>query len=186
MTGALRLFVAVDVPPGHLARVEALTNELDAALSGARLVPRGNQHITLKFFGATAPDRLEAVKEVCATAAASRRAANVSLSGFGGFPSSRRIRVLWVGIDDPSHILELLASALDRAGNPLGFPVEERAFTPHLTVARFKVPARFEGPLPRLSVSDLAPLPVDRLALYHSRLSPKGATYERLETFALA
>jgi RNA 2',3'-cyclic 3'-phosphodiesterase len=181
----LRLFVAVDLPPQHLARVESITRELGGKLAEARWIAPENQHITLKFLGATGSDRLAAVTDACASVAFAHRAFDVSFSGLGAFPSARRMRVLWLGIDDPARGLEHLALDLDRLLVPLGFPAEERAFTPHLTMARFKVPARLDGPL-AAPAGDLSPMSVDHLALYRSRLSPKGASYERLEAFALA
>jgi 2'-5' RNA ligase len=181
----LRLFVAVDVPPDHLARVQELTVPLRAALDGARWTPESNQHITVKFLGSTPAERLAEVAAICAEVAADHTSALVRLTQIGAFPSLRRARVLWLGIEDPDGILARVAGALDLGFEPLGFAREARAYTPHLTLARMKSPAPIRGPVPVIATK-LSPFAVDQLSLYRSRLSPRGAVYEALERFALA
>lgn len=181
----LRLFVAVDVPPDHLARVQELTAPLRAALDGARWTPESNQHITVKFLGSTPSERLAEVAGVCAEVASMHASVQVHLNRLGAFPNLRRARVLWMGIDDPDGLLERMAGALDGGFEALGYAREARAYTPHLTLARMKFPAPIREPLPVVD-TELPPFSVDHLSLYRSRLSPRGAMYEALERFALA
>jgi 2'-5' RNA ligase len=97
----------------------------------------------------------------------------------------RRVRVLWIAIEDPDSLLPRLAASLDRGFAALGFAPEERAYTPHLTLARFKSPAPVDGArFP--GVAELAPIEIDHMTLYRSRMSSKGAVYEPLDRFALA
>lgn len=179
----LRLFVATRVPDSHLDKVEATLAGFKQGLKEARWVQPENQHVTLKFLGATYSDRLEAVNEVCATVARGRSESTVSLMDLGAFPSLKRARVLWVGLDDPEAVLRGLADDLAHAFWPLGYVPEKREFSPHLTLARFKVPARLEGLLPVLPSLDA--FSVDRIELMRSRLSRSGARYEVLESFSL-
>jgi RNA 2',3'-cyclic 3'-phosphodiesterase len=182
----LRLFVAADVPDDHLARIHELTTELRAQLRDARWIPQANQHITLKFLGATDEDTLIDVKRVCAEVADAYSSVAIRLSRLGAFPNARRARVVWIGIDDPHGLLGRLAAALDDGFRALGFAPEERAYTPHLTLARLKSPAPvgdFASALPEV---EWEPFGIDHLSLYRSRLSPRGAVYELLERFALA
>lgn len=182
----LRLFVAVDVPQEHLSRIEELTADVGGSLRSARWTPIQNQHITLKFLGATAPELVVDVVKVCTEVVRAYRPFQVWLSGLGAFPNSRRARVLWLGIEDPYQGLEGMAGDLDRRLEPLGFAVEKRAYTPHVTLARFKTGERLQDPLPQLLTDDLEPIWVDRVSLYRSRVSSAGAVYESLESFALA
>ncbi|MDP9066820.1 MAG: RNA 2',3'-cyclic phosphodiesterase [Actinomycetota bacterium] len=179
----LRLFLAAPVPEEQLAWVEEQVEPLRALWPGARWTPRPNQHVTLKFLGSTAPELLDELTAACAEVAAAHSPAALVLSGLGAFPSSRRARVLWVGIEDPAAVLGSLAGALDSALGPLGFASETRRFTAHLTLARFKTPQRLD-PLP-----SVAPAPgeftLSAFDLWRSHLSPRGATYERLERFRL-
>lgn len=182
---SLRLFVAVPVPRPHLERVdEAIASFREKAVN-ARWIGLENQHVTLKFLGSTPGDRLGDIERVCAMVAASHAPAPIALTGIGAFPSSSRVRVLWVGIDDPQKLLSGLASDLDQAFEPLGFQAEGRSFTPHLTLCRFKIPVPLRSGLPSLDLEGLDPFPIARLELFRSHLSPKGATYECIAGFPL-
>jgi RNA 2',3'-cyclic 3'-phosphodiesterase len=177
----LRLFVAVTPPGPHLDTLSASVASWRDAAPPARWVAPDGQHVTLKFLGWTPSDRRAPLDDVLAMVAAGRRRARLSWGAVGAFPSPRRARVLWVGLDDPAGLLAGLAADLDAALEPLGWGREARPFTPHLTLARFRSPARLEQ-LPRLD--DMAALPafeVSAISLYRSRLHPSGARYELLE-----
>lgn len=180
MTGdrPLRLFVAASVPPEQLEWLAGATAKLRERWPAARWAPPDNQHVTLKFLGATPVDRLEAVESVCRSVAAGRAPGSLRLAGLGVFPSSRRARVLWVGLEDPSGLLAELAGDLDAALEPLGYRTESRAYTAHLTLARFRDPVRIEV-LPELPEAP-APFPLGSIGLWRSHLPPRGARYEQL------
>jgi 2'-5' RNA ligase len=182
---SVRLFVAVSIPRPHLERVDDEMRSFRDKAVNARWIDLENQHVTLKFLGRTPSDRLADVERVCAMVAASHRPAPVSVIGTGAFPSRSRVRVLWIGLDDPEGVLTRMAGDLDQAFEPLGFATEARSFTPHLTLCRFKIPVPLKGGFPEADLSDLEPFSIDRLELYRSHLSPKGATYEHVGEFPL-
>ncbi len=179
----LRLFLAFDVPREHLAAVDRAAAPLKACWPDARWAPVENQHVTLKFLGSTPAETFDRINEACAEVAPRHRPAPVSLTRFGSFPSTRRIRVLWVGMDDRDGLLPALTADLDGVLETLGFEPEKRAYTPHLTLARFKVPQRVNEPLADEPL-DLS-FDVGSFVLYRSHLSPRGARYEALRTFLL-
>jgi len=178
-----RLFVAASAPVEQLRWLAEAAVELRERWPTARWAAAENQHITLKFLGATPPDRLEAVESVCRSVAAGRAPGSLRLGGAGVFPSLRRVRVLWVGLEDPSALLASLAGDLDAALEPLGYRTESRGYTPHLTLARFRDPARMEA-LPKLPEAP-APFRVGSIGLWRSYLSPRGARYEQLAELPL-
>lgn len=183
---SVRLFVAVSIPDRHLERIDTEMAPFRDKAVNARWIGVENQHVTLKFLGSTPEDRIGDVERVCAMVAASHGPAEVSLTGTGAFPSERRVRVLWVGLDDPEGLLARLAGDLEQAFEPLGYASEARSFTPHLTLCRFKIPVPLGSGLPTVDVSGLEPFPIDRLELYRSHLSPKGARYECIGRFPLS
>src|SRR5438876_8277967 len=124
----LRLFVAVDVPDGVRALLAETVAPLRDALHG-RWTPPQNWHVTMKFLGRTWPRLLDWVTESCETTAASHGALRSSLSGLGAFPSSRRARVLWAGLEDPESRLAGIAGDLDEV-LAAEVKVEKRGFTP--------------------------------------------------------
>jgi RNA 2',3'-cyclic 3'-phosphodiesterase len=181
---ALRLFVAAPVPEPHLRWVAEQVAGLRSALPEARWTDVSAQHLTLKFLGTTPPDKLDEVAAAVATVAAGRSAAPVSLTATGAFPDKRRARVFWMGLDDSSGLLEGLAADLDRALRPLGYTPEKRAFTPHLTLARFKSPTAVPGDA-SIDARSQPAFDIDSLILWRSRLHPAGARYEEVEAFDL-
>jgi 2'-5' RNA ligase len=180
----LRLFVAVDAPPQQIDAVERAVEELRDEFPGARWTRPESQHVTLKFLGWVPADALVAVESTCTTVAVTHGPAQVSLADLGAFPSETRARVLWLGLADPAKLLHGLSADLDRALAPLGFEPEGRGYTPHLTLARFKVPLRRTEPLPSVTIPR-EPFLVQELHLYRSHLSGRGARYEIVRTFPL-
>jgi 2'-5' RNA ligase len=175
---SLRLFVAAAVPRPQLETLDAAVAGLRGDLPGARWAPLDNQHVTLKFLGSTPAALFDEVAAAVESSAGSHAPSDIAIAGLGAFPSERRARVLWAGIDDPGSLLTALAASLDEAMEPLGFRIEKRPFTPHLTLARFRQPASVRGFLPDLDRNRMPPWTVETVGLYRSRLSPKGATYE--------
>jgi len=101
----------------------------------------------------------------------------------GAFPSPRRARVLWVGLDDPDRRLAAIAASLDER-LARDFPPEKRAFAAHLTVARFDPAVVVEDDVAGLTVES-RPFAVDRVVLYRSHLRRPAPVYEPLATFGL-
>lgn len=182
--GRARLFVAARVPEEHLRALDDAILPVRPSLANARWTETATQHLTLKFLGWTPRADVDAVAEVLAPTARSYRAATVSLGRLGAFPSLRRARVLWAGVEDPDGLLARLAGELDRAYAALGWESEARPYTPHLTLARFKGFAGLDaGALPELP--RLEPFRVESVTLYESVLHPAGARYEVLSVAPL-
>ena len=80
------------------------------------------------------------------TVAGAHPPVTLRVRGLGAFPSTRRARVLWAGIDDPADVLAALVADLE-AGLAEEFRAEVRRFHPHLTVARSEPPLRLAGAL---------------------------------------
>jgi 2'-5' RNA ligase len=178
----VRLFIAFDMPAEILGALAAAVEPFRDRVPGARWTRPEGWHVTLKFLGATWPRLLEWVRSGVAGVAAAASPVTTRLSELGAFPSPTRARVLWAGLEDPAGALADLARALDES-LAAHFHPEKRPYTPHLTVARLNPPSDV-----RRAAPDLLSLPVrsdsflvDRVVLYRSLLSPRGATYQPLE-----
>ena len=178
----LRLFVAFDVPEARKDSVETAVRTLD--VPGARWTGRQSWHVTLKFLGPTPEERLSEVTGVVEQAASASPPARTSLDGIGAFPGFRRARVLWVGMADPGGVLAAMARTLEEAFAQHGFPAEGRPWTPHLTVARLKVPAALSLEPGQVHL-DEQPFEVGQVVVFRSHLKPGGAVYEPLAGFPL-
>src|SRR5580704_6067248 len=103
----------------------------------------------------------------------------------GFFPNANRPRVIWGGMQ-PSENLAPLAHAIDQQIGTLGFPAEERAFTPHLTLARLDPPGiapELRGAIEKHATRDFGVLHASEFHLIESKLKPSGAEYTTLQTF---
>jgi 2'-5' RNA ligase len=180
----LRLFVAAEVPAEVRELVARAVAPIRSRYPKGRWVPTENQHVTLKFLGTTWPRLVEPVTETVRAVAERHDAFATRVAELGAFPSARRARVLWVGLDDAERRLASIAAGLDEA-LARDFTPEKRAFTPHLTVARFDPPVPVGDELDGASVES-QPFPVDRIVLFRSHLRRPAPVYELLATFPLA
>lgn len=175
---ALRLFLAVDVPEAAVLDVTSAIEPWRAAFPNVRWVPPENWHITLKFLGATAADRVPWVEETVGGIVSTHRRVTVDVEGLGAFPSVERARVLWAGVDDAESGLDALVTDLETGLAPV-FRKEMRRFHPHLTVARSEPPVHLP---PGFADTPLAtePFSIERVVLYRSRLEGGATRYEQL------
>jgi RNA 2',3'-cyclic 3'-phosphodiesterase len=180
----MRLFVAAAVPGELKARLAAEQVRV-LACGGLRPVEEGNLHVTLKFLGEVAQERLPAVQE--ALAGVRHPPFQATVRGLGAFPGPGRPRVVWAGFSEGAGDIESLHSRVDAALLPLGFPADER-FHPHVTLARTRgVPDA--GALGRLIEASGAEAygtyAIGSFELMESASSPKGPTYKEHSSFHL-
>ena len=134
----------------------------------------------MRFLGWTQEGVVDRIAQTLRPVASACAPADVPLGALGMFPERGSPRVLWVGMDLPERTLAL-QRACEEAARREGFPPEERAFTPHLTLGRWKA----RTPRPQLPAADLGTTRIERLTLFKSDLRPSGAIYTPLHVFDL-
>jgi len=183
----MRLFVGVELPGTIRHEVDAavgrIRSQLGRAAPGldARWVESDKLHVTVWFLGEVSEDRLSTVTDALSvpfrTAAFSLRVA-----GFGAFPPSGPVRVIWMGIPEGGRELRAVNAETTERLVPLGFAAERKLYTAHLTVARVRDPRSARGRALRDALNadptDITPFRVTSVILFRSRLSPKGSQYE--------
>ena len=65
-------------------------------------MPRDNYHLTAKFLGNVDEEGVSDIEDAASVAAGAINGFKVRLGSLGAFPSARRARVIWIGIDDPT------------------------------------------------------------------------------------
>ncbi len=182
----MRLFAAVPVPPPARDALGALLDDLRALDWPVRWVRSEAMHLTLKFFGEVPAERLAPIADALRDAVRGTGPLPLTLTGLGAFPTARRARVLWVGLDAPPA-LELLQDRVERACAPLGFPVEGAPFRPHLTIGRVRDGGKLSPPaLKRLREETLDKrFLVKQVVLFESETGPGGSIYHARVTLPL-
>ena len=177
----IRAFVAIELQTAMRDRLGELIETLRGQVRNVRWVRPEGIHLTLRFLGYARRDALDALVPELRAGAGNCPAGTATVSGLGTFPESGRARVIWLGIEVPSSILRL-QQVCERAAVAAGFEPEARPFAPHLTLGRWKEPAR----RPTLPEVDLGPTSLDTLVLFRSQPGRTGSVYTPIETFALA
>jgi len=182
----LRAFIAVEIPLAIRQAVCKATSDLQKEISSlVRWVPMENMHLTLKFLGDVSPSNVDMLTEMLRAEADLFNCFEFHLNGLGSFPSLKRPRVIFIGIQAPP-ILETLHRGIESASRRLGYETEDRGFSPHLTIGRVKqnITATEQQTIRRAleatTIDALGTTKVDSLHLYKSDLKPTGSVYTRL------
>ena len=140
----MRIFCAVELPgdvreraAAHIARLREAAAGLPLKISWERAE---KLHLTLKFLGEIEPARVEALQRAANRAAGSVGKFEARLRGAGAFPASGNPRGLWLGLEDETNALAQLQERLEAECALENFPREARAFHPHITIARIRIP----------------------------------------------
>lgn len=174
-----RLFVAIRPP----REIRALLLATMGGISGARWQSDDQLHLTVRFIGEA--DRHRAGDVLAALGAVHQPRFEIALSGIGTFDRRGQPDAVWAGIA-PHEPLKALHKKVEQALARVGVAPEQRAYLPHITLARLKRDAGTVGNLFEQSGGLASPLfTVDHFALYESNLTPEGAVYTIVERFPL-
>jgi 2'-5' RNA ligase len=185
-----RVFCAVELPDDVRSRLQDHISRLrkevpDASASWSRVE---NIHLTLKFFGNVAVERIEAISAAASQTVKEFAPFQIEIGSTGVFPKASRAQVLWIGVNDPSGKLSKLQQRLEDQCAAEGFAKEDRAYRPHLTIARIR---KLEGAR-RLADAHLrlkfetAEVGLNELIVFRSELSSKGSRYTAISRHQLS
>ena len=181
----MRLFIALDLPPGVVSHLESFIARLkpSAPISWS---PPANLHITTKFIGEYPETQLPALQSALA-GMPGRAPIEVTISRVGFFPNERSPRIFWCGIQAPG--IDSLAADTDAATSSAGVTVESRPFSPHLTLARIKERIDMRPLQDAIAAEpslDFGSFTARSFYLYRSQLRPTGSVYTKLAEFPFA
>jgi RNA 2',3'-cyclic 3'-phosphodiesterase len=188
----IRAFIAIEVPITIQSQLDRISKEMQGLMKtdAVRWVPGRNIHLTLKFLGEVSLPNIEHLKHILTVAGSKIRPFEIKVGGLGAFPSLHRPRVLWIGLDSPPGLYQLQKN-IESETSRLGYPPEEREFSPHLTLARISHDATSEDVreigdvLSKYQPHDPGLFTVQNIHLFESDLRPGGAVYTPLFTTSL-
>lgn len=183
----IRLFIAIELPTDVVSALSQAQHSLqrEPGLAGLRWVRPEGVHLTLKFLGETPEARQSAIETAITRAVVGVAPFELHLGQLGHFGSRQSPRVVWIDVGGDTETLARLQSHVEREIAPLGYPPENRAFSPHLTLARIPperardVAATLEDAIARTTVPP-ASMQAAEVSLMKSELQRGGAVYTQL------
>ena len=174
-----RLFVAIRPPEP----IRTLLLSAMGGISGARWLRDDQLHLTLRFIGEV--DRHMAGDIHAALGGIHHPRFEVAVDGLGAFDRRGQLDTVWAGVA-PQEPLKTLHKKVDQALFRVGVAPDQRAYAPHITLARLKRSSgSVRGLLEASGGLRSEPFLVDHFALYESKLTPDGAVYTVVETYHL-
>ncbi len=194
----MRIFVGIDLASELRTRIARFIEGVQGFAPDARWVRAESLHITLKFVGEQTLEQVEALGLALRRVESS--AFEIRCGGYGFFPTAKAARVFWIGVHTGPE-LAALAKSVDAVAAELGIECEERAYSPHLTLARAGrgsgsprwrksdgtniVFAKLEKRVSDMGELELGTMTAREFVLYQSQLSSGGSKYTKLQRFPL-
>jgi 2'-5' RNA ligase len=176
-----RIFIAVDISVEARRKasdyLETLRGEFQDLKVGWERAEK--LHITLKFLGVTEAEKIAEVIKIGEKISAELEQFPIKIEQTGVFPNLKKVRILWLGLQDDTNSLKKIYDLLENECEKIGFRKEKRNFKPHLTIARIRQPEKsFELAKKHLE-NEFEPVgfEVSEIVIYESKLQPSGSVY---------
>jgi 2'-5' RNA ligase len=189
---SIRSFIAIELPDELRVELGKIQNSLITSQQNwVKWVKPDSIHLTLKFLGDISTDQIKEIRQAIEDATSEIPPFTLKIRDLGVFPNLKRVQVIWVGLDGDLEKLINLQKRIEENMDILGYPAEERGFTPHLTLGR----VRFQPPLSDLQkftklitetkFESTIKIDVNAVHLIKSQLTPQGAIYSKLNSVNL-
>ena len=183
----IRAFIAISLSAEIHHSLNQVLSSLKSRLVGAplRWVPASSIHLTLKFLGDVSLSNQQLIVKMLDSEAGRHAPFELSIGELGFFPSINRPRIIWVGVEAPQELFAL-QHGIDVETSRLGYPSEDRPYSPHLTLGRVSRNVgmndfrQISDGIGKVKVGFLGALRVQNVDLFKSDLKSEGAVYTRI------
>ena len=182
----LRAFLAINVDEDLKAKMYKVIKQFKQTDANIKYVDLENIHLTLKFFGEIDSDGIELLSSKISGVVSNFDKFKIKIKGCGAFPNTKRIKVIWLGIDD-DKLIKQLHDELDKEFVKMGFD-KDKKFSSHLTIGRMrnaKGKDKVQAAIEEFGEVEIGEMDVDSIVLKKSTLTPSGPIYEDLKVFEL-
>jgi len=188
----IRSFIAIELPAELKLELVQLEAQLKSGKQfGVKWVDPDGIHLTMKFLGNIAVDRVEGITRAMEEAVRGISPFQLKVKELGVFPNFKRVQVAWVGLTGEVDKLAQLQKRIESNLTPLGFAPESRPFAPHLTLARLRAQTslddrqRFGQLIANTTFEAAHTIEVDAINLIKSQLTREGAIYSQINSIRL-
>ena len=185
----MRCFIAISLPDERKAEISGIQERMKTAGADLSWTRQEGMHLTLKFLGEVEEKRIPKIERSLDMAVDGITTFTLSVSGMGIFPDLRSPRVVWIGLKEEGNNLIKLHKGVEEELKKIGFPSEERRFTPHITLGRIRSNRNIEKLLKLIDAEkgiDTGGFEVSEIHLIKSELKPSGAVYTELYSVMLS
>lgn len=185
----MRTFIAIELDKKITDALAEIQKELKSSQADIKWVRPENIHLTLKFLGEVEEARIKEIIQRLKELGSQIKPFALRISGLGTFPGLKSARVIWAGIKEDTDELMKLAKMIEDGLITLGFPKENREFSAHLTLGRFRSNKNRNKLIRRLEETQIPQRltqQIASIALFKSLLHPTGAVYQKLSEINLS
>lgn len=182
----IRTFIAIELAPAIQNQLSIILTKLKSKIkTGVKWVQAGDIHLTLKFIGDFPENQISRLKTGLETAVLKIDPFEFEIGHLGAFPSLHRPKVIWVGVENNPVLLNLV-SICDETIHAFGMPMEERRYSPHLTLGRVRPNlsilelSEVGNTLSGTKIDSLGKQPAAGITIFKSVLGSAGAVYTAL------
>ncbi len=174
----MRVFIGIDLPENIKENLKGIIERVKK-IREAKPVKLENLHITLKFLGEVEEKKVNIIQGKIEKFVKEIESFEVEVKGVGVFPSEKKPRVLWVGVEDKEN-LKKLNNRIEETLSEFGFE-KEKDFVSHITVSRFRsTPNKsfIEEILGKFKDAVFGKFKITDFCFYESNLTPEGPIYK--------
>jgi len=184
----MRTFIALELSNEVKNELSRLQTELKKTGAEIKWVNPENIHLTIKFLGNIASDKIERIKKILDETSSRSAPFKISLFRLGAFPSLDRPRVIWAGIDRGCAEVEKIAGIMEEKFGVAGFEKNDRPFSAHLTLGRVRSGKNIPGLKKAISAVEVRPgsCLIKHIGFFQSTLTPRGSIYTPLHAAELS
>jgi len=183
---SIRSFLALELGFYFKDDIARVINKLKTSSAKIKWIKPEIAHITLHFFGNLSLEQIETLTPPLAELALQFIPLQLRLDTVGVFPSIKKPRVIWIGLQGDIDSLQSLKNQLDSVLKKHGFVPDEKKFVPHLTIGRVKEFNRDYELVQRITSFTFSSeifATVKELIFFKSTLTPHGPHYTAMKTF---
>ncbi|MBI2019618.1 RNA 2',3'-cyclic phosphodiesterase [Candidatus Daviesbacteria bacterium] len=176
----MRFFIALEIPNENKPEFQAIQQKLSILIPQARRMDTEKIHLTLAFIGEQPDELKDKLIQVIQNAVKEISPFEITPAYIDGFPTLHNPRVLWVGVKGDIDKLFLVAERIKDELSYLNLPVDERRFTPHISIAKlnnnFQIDRELEEKLEKIATDNFAPIKISSIKLFES--APDGGLHK--------
>lgn len=168
----MRFFIALEIPTENLLQFQSIQDRLNTLIPQARITDVDKIHLTIAFMGEQEDNFKDKLIQVIKSSTKDIPCFEVTPAYLDGFPNIHSPKVIWVGVKGDIDKILILRERIKDGLESLGLPVDERRFTPHITIAKlnndFNVSRNLEVELEKMMAVEFNPIIISSVKLFES------------------